>query len=74
MSQWFEVSQGVRKGCVLSPMPFNKFLDRVIRQAMVSWRSTHAEHLCTDTYSGEGRGFAAKYGEPRYVDPYTDES
>ena len=50
MSQWFEVSQGVRKGCVLSPMPFNKFLDRVIRQAMVSWSGgLHMLNTCAQT-------------------------
>lgn len=27
MSQWFEVSQGIRQGCALSPVVFNIFMD-----------------------------------------------
>ena len=38
MSQWFEVRQGVRQGCVLSPVLFNICMDRVMREAMECWR------------------------------------
>ena len=38
VSQWFEIRQGVRQGCVLSPVLFNIFMDKVMREAMESWR------------------------------------
>ena len=38
VSQWFEIRQGVRQGCVLSPVLFNILMDKVMREAMESWR------------------------------------
>ena len=32
-SEWFEVKQGVRQGCPMSPWLFNIFLDMVVREA-----------------------------------------
>ena len=34
MSPSFEVKSGVRQGCVLSTLPFNCFMDEVLREAM----------------------------------------
>ena len=34
MSPSFEVKSGVRQGCVLSPLLFNCFMDKVLREAM----------------------------------------
>ena len=34
VSPSFEVKSGVRQGCVLSPLPFNCFMDKVLREAM----------------------------------------
>jgi Reverse transcriptase (RNA-dependent DNA polymerase)/Endonuclease-reverse transcriptase len=33
LSEWFEVSRGVRQGCVMSPWLFNIFMDKCIRMA-----------------------------------------
>ena len=33
-SEDFEVKTGVRQGCVLSPLLFNCFMDRIVREAM----------------------------------------
>ena len=33
-SEDFEVKTGVRQGCVLSPLLFNCFMDRILREAM----------------------------------------
>ena len=30
--EYFELSRGLRKGCVMSPWPFNIFLDMLVRQ------------------------------------------
>ena len=32
-SEWFNVDQGVRQGCTLSPWPFNVFLDAIVKEA-----------------------------------------
>ena len=34
VSPSFEVKSGVRQGCVLSPLPFNCFMNKVLREAM----------------------------------------
>jgi hypothetical protein len=36
LSEWFEVKQGVRQGCVMSPWLFNVFMDKCVRAAYVS--------------------------------------
>ncbi|KAF1010546.1 MAG: hypothetical protein GAK29_05048 [Acinetobacter bereziniae] len=33
LSDWFEVQQGVRQGCVMSPWLFNVFIDKCVRDA-----------------------------------------
>jgi hypothetical protein len=35
LSEWFEVKQGVRQGCVISPWLFNVFMDKCVRTACV---------------------------------------
>ena len=37
-SEWFEVKQGVRQGCPMSPWLFNIFLDMVVREARASFQ------------------------------------
>ena len=32
-SDWFEVEQGVRQGCVMSPWLFNLHMDNIVREA-----------------------------------------
>ena len=32
-SDWFEVEQGVRQGCVMSPWLFNLYMDNIVREA-----------------------------------------
>ena len=45
MSEDFEVKTGVRQGCVLSPLLFNRFMDRIVREAMEMTRGgLHVEY------------------------------
>ena len=44
-SEWFEVKQGVRQGCPMSPWLFNIFLDMVVREARASFQGG----VCLDT-------------------------
>ena len=37
-SEWFEVKQGVRQGCPMSPWLFNIFLDMVIKEVQDSFQ------------------------------------
>ena len=32
-SDWFEVEQGVRQGCVMSPWLFNLYMDNIVKEA-----------------------------------------
>ena len=32
-SDWFDVEQGVRQGCVMSPWLFNLYMDNIVREA-----------------------------------------
>ena len=38
LTEEFGVKQGLRQGCPLSPWPFNIFVDRVVREAMVNFK------------------------------------
>jgi hypothetical protein len=44
-SEWFEVKNGVRQGCVLAPTLFNLFMDFVAREAQESYGATGVEIL-----------------------------
>ena len=33
-SDWFQITQGVRQGCVMSPWLFNVFMDKIVREVM----------------------------------------
>jgi hypothetical protein len=44
-SEWFEVKNGVRQGCVLAPTLFNLFMDFVAREAQASYGATGVEIL-----------------------------
>ena len=44
-SEWFEVKQGVRQGCPMSPWLFNIFLDMVVKEA----RDSFQRGVCLDT-------------------------
>ena len=33
MSRWFQITRGVRQGCVMSPWLFNVFMDKIVREA-----------------------------------------
>ena len=41
-SERFKVKIGVRQGCVLSPLPFNCFMDKILRKAMATLRIEYA--------------------------------
>jgi hypothetical protein len=34
--EWFDISTGVRQGCVIAPLLFNVFFDCVVRQAQAA--------------------------------------
>jgi hypothetical protein len=36
LSEWLEVKQGVRQGCVMSPWVFNVFMDKCVRAACMN--------------------------------------
>ena len=38
LTEWFEVRQGVRQGCPMSPWIFNIYLDMVVREAHISFQ------------------------------------
>ena len=43
LTEEFGVKQGLRQGCPLSPWPFNIFVDRVVREAMVNFKGGGSE-------------------------------
>ena len=46
MTGWFEVRQGVRQGCPMSPWLFNIYLDMVVREAHVSYQGGVTLNTC----------------------------
>ena len=36
-SDWFQITQGVRQGCVMSPWLFNVCMDTIVREVMAVW-------------------------------------
>ena len=47
MSRWFQITRGVRQGCVMSPWLFNVFMDKIVREAQE--RFTEGVQLETTT-------------------------
>ena len=46
IKEWFEVRQGVRQGCPVSPWLFNICLDMVVRKARVSFQGGVTLNTC----------------------------
>ena len=40
IGDWFRTTVGVRQGCLLSPTPFNKFLERIMTDALEDHEGT----------------------------------
>ena len=36
LSEWFDIKNGVRQGCVIAPLLFNVFFDCVVRSALAA--------------------------------------
>ena len=40
MTEWFEIEQGVRQGCILSPHLFNFYSERIMRNALENFEGS----------------------------------
>ena len=40
LTEWFEIGQGVRKGCIISPHLFNIYAEAILRNALENFEGS----------------------------------